>query len=65
MKPAEKILTYQQARELKWFCGNVTGLRQEYYPLLDRWNAFDARILRLENTCKLIEKFLSEKEQGK
>ncbi len=60
MKPHEKILTYEQAKELKWFCNNVTGLRQEFYPLLDRLNAFNGKLERLERTCQLIEKFFSE-----
>ena len=61
MKKEEKILTYEQAKELKWFCRNVVGTREEFYKTLEIANAFDARLTRLEKTCELIEKFLGEK----
>lgn len=64
MKPEDKTLTYQQARELKWFCGNVIGIRQELHgaqELVEKIAKFDQRIARLEKTCGLIESFLGEK----
>lgn len=54
-------LTYEQARDLKWFCKNVVGVRQDYYEIFDKARGFDERISRLEKTCSLIEKFLGEK----
>jgi len=61
MKPKDKILTYEQARDLKWFCQNVMGVREDMYGTIDKVNAFDDRIKRLEKTCEIIEKFLGEK----
>ncbi len=57
----QKTLSYDQARELKWFCQNVMGTRQEFYAVMDQANAFDARLQRLEKTCAAIEKFLGVK----
>lgn len=57
----DKVLTYNQARELKFFCRNVVGTREEFYEVMNRANAFDDRLKRLEKTCDLIEKFLGEK----
>lgn len=61
MKKEEKVLTYEQARELKFFCRNVIGTRQEYYAVMDVANKFDDRLLRLEKTCALIEEYFGEK----
>lgn len=55
-----KILTNAQARELKFFCQNVIGVRQDMYETIEKTQAFDERIKRLEKTCMLIEKFLGE-----
>lgn len=54
-------LTYEQAVELRFFCRSVAGVRQDMYGVLDKVNAFDEKIKRLEKTCELIEKFLGEK----
>lgn len=62
VKPEDKILTYQQVRELKWFSDNVTGLHLEYYKLLDQVNAFNEKMKRLQNTCKSIENYAKENE---
>ncbi len=61
MKKSAKTLTYDQAQELKWFCRNVMGVRQDMYDTIDTINSFESRIMRLEKTCELIEKFLGEK----
>jgi hypothetical protein len=61
VKPKDKILTYEQARDLKWFCQNVVGVRQDMYSAIESVKSFDERIARLEKTCDLIEKFLGEK----
>ena len=47
MKPQDKILTYEQARELKWFCKNVTGTRKEFYEALEVVNKYKEKIDRL------------------
>lgn len=60
MKPKDKILTYEQARELRWFCKNCTGTRQEFYDLLDQFTSLKAKLDRLEKTCKLIEEFFDK-----
>lgn len=60
MKPEDKTLTYEQAKELKWFCGNVAGLKTDFYKVSDAVAAFDERLKRLEKTCELIEKFLDK-----
>ncbi len=60
MKPSEKILTYEQARELKWFCKNVAGVRQDMYNTIDTVLKFDDRITRMEKTCKIIEDYFGE-----
>jgi hypothetical protein len=60
MKREDKILTYEQAKELKWFCQYVLGTRQDYYSVMDKANSFDLRLQRLEKTCKLIEEFFGE-----
>lgn len=61
VKPEDKTLTYAQARDLKFFCQNVLGVRQDMYSVLDRVDGFNRRIARLEKTAALIEKFLGEK----
>jgi hypothetical protein len=60
MKKEDQILTYAQARDLKWFCSNCTGLRSEFYPLLDKMTSFQEKLDRLEKTAVLIEKFLKD-----
>lgn len=60
--PKPKILTNAQARELKWFCDNVTGVRQDYYKVVEVAGKFDERLKRLEKTCDLIEKHLRNAE---
>jgi hypothetical protein len=54
-------LTGKQAYELKWFCRNVVGTRQEYYEVMEKALAFDKRLERLEKTCELIEQYFGEK----
>ena len=53
-------LTYAQAKETKFFCQNVMSIREDFYSILEKTEAFDLRIKRLEKTCELIEKFLGE-----
>jgi hypothetical protein len=60
MKKEDKILSYEQARELKWFCKNVAGVREDYYDVMSSANSFDVRLKRLELTCDMIGKFLGE-----
>ncbi len=54
-------LTPKQAYELKWFCRNVVGCRQEFYAVSDVAKKFDERLKRLEKTCEIIEKHFGEK----
>lgn len=61
MKPADKILTYQQARELRWFVKNCVGLRTEFYALLDKMNKFKNQLDRLDKTCQTIDDFFKDK----
>lgn len=58
MKPKDKILTYAQARELKFFSDNCLGLRQEYYELLGNVLKFGEKLERLSKQGLLIEDFL-------
>lgn len=58
MKPKDKILTYAQAKELKWFGDNCLGLRQEYYELFGKVIEFGQKIERLSKQGLLIEDFL-------
>ena len=58
MKPKDKILTYQQARELKFFTENCMGVRQEYYELLGKVTEFGRKIERMSKQGLLIEDFL-------
>lgn len=60
MKKDKMILTYEQARELKWFCQNVLGTRQDFYAVMEKTNSFDSRLERLEKTCRLIERYFGE-----
>lgn len=55
------VLTPREAYELKWFCQNVVGVRGDFYEILDKVNTFNQRLIRLEGTCKLIEKHFGEK----
>lgn len=61
MRRSDKTLTYEEAKELKWFCRNVVGVRNDMYDVSDCFKTFNDRISRLEKTCELIEKFLGEK----
>lgn len=54
-------LTPQQLYELKWFCRNVVGTREEFYSVMNKANSFDDRLKRLEKTCETLEKFFGEK----
>jgi hypothetical protein len=58
VKPKDKILTYQQARELKFFTDNCMGVRQEYYELLGKVTEFGQKIERLSKQGLFIEDFL-------
>jgi len=60
MKKEKMVLTYDQAKELKWFCRCVVGTRQEFYQHLDEMNTYKDKMDRLYKTCQLIEKFLGE-----
>lgn len=60
MKPQDKILTYEQAKELRWFSNNCTGLRTEYYTIVGVVEEFKGRLERLEKTCQLIETFFEK-----
>lgn len=64
MKPKDKILTYEQARELKWFCRNVVGTRQEFYALMERMEGFREKLDRMHETCELIQEHLGEEIRG-
>lgn len=58
MKAKNKILTYEQARELQWFSKNCTGIRLEYYELLGQVTKFGEKVERLAKQGLLIENFL-------
>lgn len=60
MKKDKMVLTYPQAKELKFFCRGVVGTRQEFYKLLDEMLEFKKKLDRLHTTCELIEKYLGE-----
>lgn len=62
MKNSEKILSYQQARELKWFCKNVVGTRLEFYRALEIVEKFKIKIDRLQQTADLIIKWCEEND---
>jgi hypothetical protein len=62
MKPKDKILTYEQAKELRWFTKNCTGLRQEYYALMNQFLSLKDKLDRLENTAILIEKYFEQND---
>lgn len=63
MKAKEKMLTYEQAQELKWFCNNCTGVRQEYYKLVEDLGKIAAKLNRWDQTCDLINEFLAENNE--
>ncbi len=63
MKKNDKILSYEQARELKWFTKNCTGLRQEFYQLMDQFLAFQSKLDRLNNTCELIDTYFKDRPE--
>jgi hypothetical protein len=54
------ILTGHQLKELQFFCKNVTGVRQEYYEMLDEFLRFKPKIDELMKTAKMISKYLKE-----
>lgn len=63
MSKAKSIeVTGRQLYELKWFCQNVAGVRQDMYSTIDTVNKFDARMKRLEETAANIEKWLAKVE---
>lgn len=55
MTKKDKVLTYQQAKDLIFFIRNVVGVRQDMYAILDLVKSFDERLKRLEKTNDLIE----------
>lgn len=60
-KPKDKFfLTGQKLYELRWFCENVTGVKGDMYPIMDKVNSFNDRIARLEKTCDVIDKLIKE-----
>jgi hypothetical protein len=54
-------LTGAQLYELKFFCRNVVGCRQDFYSVKEKADAYDERLKRLEKTCNALEKFFGEK----
>lgn len=60
MKPKDKILTYEQARELRWFCKNCTGTRQEFYDVVEQVEKFKKNMDKLEKTAEMIEKYFKD-----
>lgn len=62
IKPKDKILTFKQARELKWFCKNVAGTRTEFYKELDEMQRFKKKIDRLQKTADMILKWCTEND---
>lgn len=54
MRPKDKVLTFEQARELKWFARNVAGTRLEFYECLDAIELYKKRIDRLQETAEMI-----------
>lgn len=63
IKQKDKILTYAQAKELKWFCENVTGLYPDFYKAREQFEAFASRLERLEKTSQMIERFFATNPQ--
>lgn len=53
-------LTKEQARELEWFCSNCTDLKNDFYKLLDQVIEQKKTIDRLNETSKLILKFMKK-----
>lgn len=60
MKKEDKLLTYDQAKELKFFCRNVVTTREDFYKVMEQANSFHERLRRMEKTCKMIEEYLGE-----
>ena len=60
LKKEQMILTYEQAKELKFFCRSVVGTRQEFYKVMETVTAFDKKISKLEKTVRLIEDYFGE-----
>ncbi len=60
MKPKDKKLTYEQAKELKWFCKNVVGTRSEFYEALDTVHRFQTKIDNLQKTADMILKWCED-----
>ena len=52
----------RQLYELKWFCNNVAGVRQDMYSTIDTVNKFDSRMKRLEETAERINSWLDKVE---
>ena len=59
-KKKQVILNGHQLMELKWFCQNVVGTRQEFYDLLDKFVAYKTKIDRLDDFAKTVKKFLKQ-----
>ena len=49
-----KTLTPEQARELKWFCKNILGTRDDYYKLYETISKYKDKIDRLANQADVI-----------
>lgn len=54
MKAKDKILNYEQAKELKWFCKNILGTRQEFYSFIDEFKNYKLKIDRLSKQAEAI-----------
>jgi soluble cytochrome b562 len=60
VKPKDKLLTFEQAKELKWFCKNVAETRQEFYDRLESIEKFRNKLDRLQQTADMILKWCEE-----
>lgn len=56
----KKTLTYQEARELQFFCRNVTGISERFYKLDHDLSIYKAKLDRLDKTRQLIEKHFGD-----
>ncbi len=60
IKTQDKVLTYEQARELKWFCKNIVGTKQEFYALFDKVEIYKEKIDRLLKEADQILKYCKD-----